>query len=244
LLKVHIIGIDCATDPKKVGLARAIIDGDDIIVDRVAKPAKGQSVSDKVSEWINQDTQTLLAVDAPLGWPESLGNQLSHHTAGKLIGIDSNCLFRRETDRFIKRTIGKQPLDVGADRIARTAHAGLKYLDEIGKATRQKIPLAWSHELTSALSAIEVYPAATLKQLGIRSDGYKKKENTAQRAEIFAALSKHIHFNTDTSILIDDDDVLDAVVCVLAGSHFVRNQCMPPADYELAKKEGWIWVKE
>jgi hypothetical protein len=50
LLKVHIIGIDCATDPKKVGLARAIIDGDDIIVDRVAKPAKGQSVSDKVSE--------------------------------------------------------------------------------------------------------------------------------------------------------------------------------------------------
>jgi predicted RNase H-like nuclease len=240
---ICIIGIDCATDPKKVGLARAIIDGDDLIVDRVAKPATGQSVSGIVSEWINKDAQTLLAVDAPLGWPDSLGNQLSQHTAGNLIDVDSNQLFRRETDRFIKRTNGKQPLDVGADRIARTAHAGLKYLDEIGKATRQNIPLAWSHELDSALSAIEVYPAATLKQSGIRSDGYKKKENAPQRAEIYAALSKHIQFSTNTDILIDDDDVLDAVVCVLAGSHFLKEQCVAPDDFELAKKEGWIWVK-
>ncbi|MFT5813619.1 MAG: putative RNase H-like nuclease [Psychroserpens sp.] len=238
----HIIGIDCATDPKKVGLARAIIDGDNLTVDRVAKPVTGQSVSGIVSEWINKDIKTLLAVDAPLGWPESLGNQLSLHTAGNLIDINSNCLFRRETDRFIKRKIGKQPLDVGADRIARTAHAGLKYLDEIGKATRQKIPLAWSNELTSTLSAIEVYPAATLKQSGIRSDGYKKKENTDQRTEIFSALSNNIQFSADTSILINDDDVLDAVVCVLAGSHFMKNLCMKPADSELAKKEGWIWV--
>ncbi len=41
-----------------------------------------------------------------------------------------------------------------------------------------------------------------------------------------------------------DDDILDAAVCVLAGFHFINNKCMPPLDIDLARKEGWIWVKK
>jgi predicted RNase H-like nuclease len=172
-----------------------------------------------------------------------LSEHLSIHMAGALVNAGSNNLFRRGTDKFIKRTIGKQPLNVGADRIVRTAHAGLKYINDIETQIGCNIPLAWEPELKSNISVIEVYPAATSKQLGICSDVYKKKENTVERNEILSSLSQTIRFNTDTSHLIKDDDVLDAAVCVLAGSHFLRNQSMPPVDLELAKKEDWIWVK-
>ncbi len=35
----------------------------------------------------------------------------------------------------------------------------------------------------------------------------------------------------------------DAIICALAGVHFVRGESLPPEDEELARKEGWIWVK-
>ncbi len=45
----------------------------------------------------------------------------------------------------------------------------------------------------------------------------------------------------------ESDNVLDAVVCVLAAADFVNNRAISPEeagiDPELAKKEGWIWVK-
>ena len=242
-MAICIIGIDCATDSKKVGLARGYLSRNGLTIDRLSKPASGQTVCDVVAQWIDADTPTLLALDAPLGWPESLCAGLDAHIAGALIPVDPNLLFRRETDRFIKREINKQSLDVGADRIARTAHAALRYINEISLKLGQEIPLAWDTNFDSQLSAIEVYPAATLKQSGIRSDGYKKKEHRSERKQIFDALCEQIRFDVDAAIVIDDDDVLDAAVCVLAGYHFLKGICFYPIDVELAKKEGWIWVK-
>lgn len=57
-----------------------------------------------------------------MGWPANMGQVLYNHNTGQLIDVHSNDLFRRETDKFIKKNLRKQPLDVGADRIARTAH--------------------------------------------------------------------------------------------------------------------------
>ena len=241
-MKTCIIGIDCATDTKKVGLARGFLADGALIIDRLTKPATNQSVCDLVVDWLDPNTPTLLALDAPLGWPEPIGQQLNAHFAGEAILVDPNLMFRRETDRFIKRETGKQSLDVGADRIARTALAALKYLDQISREIDREIPLAWRADLDSSLSAIEVYPAATLKQSGFRSEGYKKPEHRTERKEIFDSLCRNAKFETETSVVIDDDDVLDAAVCVLAGCHFLMNQCMAPAYIELARKEGWIWV--
>ncbi len=145
-MNVCIIGIDCATDPKKVGLARGFVVKDEVTIDQLTKPESGQTVADIVSDWIELDTPTLFAIDAPLGWPEALGEQLKDHRAGDLIDVDSNDLFRRHTDKFIKEAVNKLPLDVGADRIARTAHAALKYLDDISKRIGCSIPLAWGAE--------------------------------------------------------------------------------------------------
>jgi hypothetical protein len=43
-------------------------------------------------------------------------------------------MFRRMTDRAIHKNVGRTPLDVGADWIARTAHAALRFLAELRRA--------------------------------------------------------------------------------------------------------------
>lgn len=46
----------------------------------------------------------------------------------------------------------------------------------------------------------------------------------------------------DVSSLKADDDILDAVVCVLAGADYLSGKTIQPTNEVLAKKEGWIWV--
>jgi len=48
-----------------------------------------------------------------------------------LIETPSNAMFRRTTDLFIQTTLKKTPLDVGADRIARTAYATVAVLGNL-----------------------------------------------------------------------------------------------------------------
>jgi hypothetical protein len=171
---VQIIGLDCATDPKKIGISRTVVGSgqpqllDTRIGDRLPK------IVDLVAGWAKDQT-TLIAMDAPLGWPDQLGAGLHSHQAGQLLTGDSNHLFRREADRFVKRATGKQPLDVGADRIARTAHSALSLLDGIRKASGKSIPLAWDRGITQT-TVIEVYPAATLLAHGLPASSYKPKK--------------------------------------------------------------------
>ena len=49
----------------------------------------------------------LLAIDAPLGWSVALGQAPVVHEAGGRLTHVSDDLFRRSTDRFVKRMIGK-----------------------------------------------------------------------------------------------------------------------------------------
>ncbi|TXL04706.1 hypothetical protein BMR07_11825 [Methylococcaceae bacterium CS1] len=119
----------------KVGLAHGYLSDGKLIVDKLVKPAKNQSVAEIVSSWIVPGSTQLLAIDAPLGWPVSLGQELFNHVAGGILNTEANTLFRRDTDRFIKEKTGKLPLDVGADRIARTAHTALQLLNTITMLT-------------------------------------------------------------------------------------------------------------
>ena len=193
-----------------------------------------------VAGWIAQGSPTILAMDAPLGWPIKLGHQLSHHSAGERIDCEPNELFRRETDRVVKEKLGRQPLDVGADRIARTAHAALQLLGELGQVTGCPIPLAW-HSDVEGVSAIEVYPAATLTAYRIRSSGYKRKDQPEARAEIVEGLRSHLELPDDVSLVLSNADALDAAVCVLAGADYVSGRAVQPTDMAAAEKEGWIW---
>ena len=240
-----IIGVDCATDVKKIGLALAKLAGEDAWIERVTLGSQVPSVVETIAAWAARSHSTLLALDAPLGWPFDLGKTLSAHTAGSPIDADPNLLFRRETDRFVKREIGKQPLDVGADRIARTARAALELLQDVRDATGEAIPLAWDPGMGAGIHAIEVYPAGTLAAYAIAAPGYKnRREGRAARRSLLAFLGEHVRLPEDTSLMLDNDDALDAGICVLSALDFVRERAMTPEDQQMALKEGWIWVRQ
>lgn len=241
---VKVVGIDCATDPKKVGLAMGTYRDHRITLLETKFGSDGNSIAEIIKRWIQEDDNAILAIDAPLGWPEDLGNSLYHHLAGQVLSVESNLMFRRETDRFIKRKLGKQPLDVGADRIARTAHAALKIIGELQIATNYKIEMAWDQQKLNRFSVIEVYPAATLQCYGIQNVGYKAKGQEAQRDNILNELRKVMDIRCDLLHMRQSADVLDSAVCLLAAKDFLNADVYLPYDIEKAKKEGWIWAKK
>jgi hypothetical protein len=246
---VTIIGVDCATQSNKVGLALGSMSKGLLTIDKAMKLGKSGSIANVVSSWIreNSTTKTLIAMDSPLGWPIKLGEELIAHTAGSSLSTEAHQMFRRRTDFFIKEQANKQSLDVGADRIARTAHAALRLIDEIKEQVGMSIPLAWNSELRHPISVIEVYPAVTLKSCQLLPAMSYKKESNGAREQIVDGLSEFMTLPAgDKQSIIDDDDILDAVACVLAGSHFINNESVGPAtseDRALAEKEGWIWAK-
>jgi hypothetical protein len=172
-----------------------------------------------------------------------LGKALTAHKAGEPLSVPANDLFRRATDRFVKARLGKQSLDVGADRIARTAHAALKLLADVRRRAGLPIPLAWEPSYSERIAVIEVYPAATLIAHGIPDTGYKKKEKIAQRKAIMGGLERIVQLPEDRAVMDLSADALDAAVCVLAGLDFLGGEAYNPEDTELAKHEGWIWVR-
>ena len=144
-----LIGIDCACQPRNVGLARAEwAGGGRRWLTDVLCGGEVSSVAEAVADWVRDAERCLLALDAPLGWPAPLGPALDAHVAGALIREPSDRLFRRATDRDIHRRFRKMPLEVGAERIARTARAALQMLDEVRSRTGLEIPLAWRPEDT------------------------------------------------------------------------------------------------
>lgn len=238
-----IIGVDAATDPKKVGLALGSVQGRRVSIDDARLGASEAGLVSTVAGWIRSADRVLLAIDAPLGWPTELGNALMTHQAGQGLADAANMMFRRATDRFIRVRIGKQSLDVGADRIARTAFAALGLLESVRKAVALPIPLAWDPRFDSA-AAIEVYPSATLRSHGISAAGYKAPNGGAARAEIVQVVSGQLDFQASRDACVSNADVLDAALCLLAGADFIFGDALEPLDTARARREGWIWVRD
>jgi predicted RNase H-like nuclease len=241
-MNTRLIGIDCATTDAKIGIAHGELIGTHVIVNEACHCIKEESAADVVVRWIQQAPQlkTLLAFDAPLGWPKELSNTLIDHRAGQELSIEPNLLFRRETDRFIHAELGKTPLEIGADKIARTAHSALRLLGHLRRNLSAEIPLAWSQDW-SGTAAIEVYPAATLLAYGMPAKNYKKPQQLVERKRIITNLRSHLTLPEYDQTISESADALDAVVCLLAASDFVRGLVQAPTDGSLAAQEGWIW---
>ena len=169
-----IVGVDCASQDKHIGLACGTLGADNKlrILEVSAGPGPDRSIVDLLAGWLLPHPRVLLAIDAPLGWPRRLTESLQMHRAGEpLLEPKSTLLVRRMTDLRL-RTLGHQPLDVGADRIAYAAHRALRLLGELRQATGRALPLLWPPASDSG--AIEVYPAATMRARNLITAGYKK----------------------------------------------------------------------
>ena len=240
---VDVVGIDCSTNRKKLGLARGVFSNGTLSISEVSvgQPNHIQTIT----SWLKHSPRSLIALDAPLGWPQAMGTNLARHKAGSVIDLDPNMMFRRHTDRFIKQELNKQSLDVGANLIARTALFALKLIESIRRGTGKPIPLAWSPQFTNTCVAIEVYPAATLEARGISSSGYKKPEQLERRKEILALLDDEFQLKCDRELVAAKDDALDAALCLLAAADFLNGKAYKPSpdNKHVVEKESWIWVK-
>jgi len=240
-----IVGIDCATESERIGLARAELRRGECTLTDARVGGSDLPVHEVIGRWFGRTTRGLVALDAPLGWPLLLADMLPDHRAGERLVGNPGLLFHRHTDEFVRKIVGKNPLEVAADRIGRTAHSSLDLLDRIRKRTRSEIPLAWSHDFGTGLHAIEVYPAATLAAHGLPSSRYKKMDQVETRLTILSGLENKIRLAPHEMLLQVNADALDAAVCVLAGLDFLAGETVAPTvgDY-IARKEGWIWVRK
>lgn len=228
-----IIGVDCSATRGLTGLALTSFDGKCLHVQATACDSRDRPSATIVHEWLLAHRNALLAFDAPLGWPSGLRAALLQHQAGMPIQPEAHSLFRRLTDDAIHRRLKKRPLDVGADRIARTAHAALALLATIRNISGFAIPLAWDRESLAETKIIEVYPAATRKAHKIQpgAGNLNGISPSFLRAE-FNLQDRSSHER-------------DAVICAMAGVDFIRGDSVSPTDAErdTAVREGWIWAR-
>ena len=246
-IRCRIIGVDSATKDINTGLALAASDNHGLrLLEARIGNFEGGSARSILEEWLaDSEDAALIAIDAPLGWPSPLTLSLKSHSAGAAIGTSADDMFRRATDVFVRSATGKRPLDIGADRIARTAHAALRLLEDLRTDLGAAIPLAWNPADVTDHAAIEVYPAATLMAHGIDvgRTGYKKRGQTRERRKILDALRKRMTISEECCRdLSGNADLLDAAVCVLAARDFITGRAAPPPDRCLAEHEGWIWT--
>ena len=241
---LRLIGVDCAVDPRKVGLALVAFEGRKPRVEQLVLGTDWPTIDAQVAAWVTD--RTLIAIDAPLGWPAPLGKALADHRAGEKLIPSAHAMFRRDTDRAVSEALGKRPLDVGAGRIARTAHAALSFLARLRDALGVTLPLAWEPGRVHGVSAIEVYPAGTLASRGLPDAGYKgdNVETDAVRKLLVRALAEELSFGKEPrAAMVRTDHALDAVLCALAASDFLYGHVIRPKRLRVARREGWIWVR-
>lgn len=244
-----IVGVDwAASDLGKCGLALATLSPAGLSLEVVLTAAEAGGAAPVIAEWLSRDARALLAIDAPLGWPAGLSRGLARHEAGAVLGPASRAgaFFTRETDRSVRAAHGKIPLEVGADRIARTAYSALALLDDLRTRTRRPLDLAWS---PADGGVLEVYPAATLKEVsgGARLPPYKRPEDLPARRAIVKAVVREVQLSrAHVRRAHGSDHLLDAIACVVAGADFARGLATAPTEAQrsLARREGWIWVRE
>jgi predicted nuclease with RNAse H fold len=240
-----LIGLDAASDRRKFGYAIGRSSGATTELLQ-SGCLEGGSVDGMgaIKALTENSVPRLLAIDAPLGWPDGLRDGLKNHVAGQHIPASKHLTFRRQTDLRLrsKEHGAHQPLEVGADRIARAAHEALSVLKELRARSGLALPLLWQSRFDGA-GVIEVYPAATLRASGLLSRGYKLVDQLAARKQISESLQSRL---PDLASRCESSgDEFDACLCLLAGMDFANGFCSPPSDElkEAAIREGWIWVR-
>jgi len=236
-----IVGLDAASDRRRFGWAVAARDiGGARLVDQGLLGRPGEPWPPSLREALSDPDGVLLAVDAPLGWPRRMGSTLAAHRAGGPVAVAKNDLFRRVTDDIVRTTLRKQPLEVGADLIARAAMEALAVLGELRALSGKALPLAWS-PATATDAVIEVYPGATLTAHGVARSKYKDPTTHGARQPMIAAFAPRLA-GLETRVG-EPSDIFDACLCIVCALDFLEGRCIAPdaVQRDAGEVEGWIW---
>jgi hypothetical protein len=186
----------------------------------------------------------VIGVDAPFGWPLDFIAALSAHGVGQPwpSGADRARLRHRETDRAVRASTGIWPLSVSTDKLGATAmrcaHLQTRWANEVWGGA--PAPRDGSGQL------VEVYPAATLKMLGLPYQSYKGPDGADRRGVILAGLATWVDLDEVQEASLASDDTLDAVVAALTAHAAAAGHTSRPAEgpeRAAALVEGWIHVQ-
>ena len=248
LERLTVVGIDCATLPSKTGLTLAEFSKGTLKINECRLASSRPSVAQQVFMWIGDRKDVVLAIDSPLGWPAALGKVLSVHKAGLPLMETSDQMFRRRTDEVVRADLRKAPLEVGADRIARTAVTALTVLAELGAMFGKRIRIGQDPALQVGVQAIEVYPAGTLR--AYEKVGYLNAHGSTEFKKRLLLKKKmkdgELVIGKDGKKSITNEHVLDSILCAVAAADFLAGNVRRPEsklEKTMAIKEGWIWVR-
>lgn len=215
--------------------------GGHLRIDAAQACGRGSTAVDFAADKINTAaSRVIVALDAPLGWPSKLSEALRKHQAGEPVGASPDEMFSRMTDHSIRERFRIRPLEVGANLIARTAHAALQLLAELRERTRIELPLLESDDGERS-GVIEVYPAATLRAHGLAKVG---DGGSAARRDRLQRITKPFPLDCQVPIAVQNPHVFDAVICAVAAADFAAGRSVPPPPDSVASREGWIWVAD
>ena len=266
----RIIGIDCAADPRNIAVASAVGDGEELTVGEVFFGERGRddsrtdrlkSLATRITDLIPTGVRTLLALDAPLGWPVALRRALAAEgTAGTAAGIpeeareDANHMFRRCTDRFVALATGKTPQSVGASLVASVTHTALRLIDMIADDCGDRVsmthtPLDDPDKFRENVHLIEVYPALAgprffadpslgdWRAVAGKLKKFKKESdwNTVakQLQECLQIVCDPLPHEVENDRRRLSDHGLDAILCAWTGQQFLQRKCVSPQRAEV-----------
>jgi predicted RNase H-like nuclease len=268
---MKIIGFDCAAQMDKVGITYSEFTANKWKIEKILPKANYDKFLKKIEYFKEREEEVLLCFDTPLGYPQKMVAYLNKLTAGKAdLGNEFNYddhsreYFRRRTDILVKNELGITPLEIGADKLARSTLRTFEIINRINKILNGELSLAWDNKNLSQYSMIEVYPKATL--VGLKKfAGYQfpvgrkkkpKQKNYMSFKKDIDAKKKVLKIILKECTNPEDIDIpekikpkfehgFDSLICAFTGKKFIDGKLNSPSDFGLDNdmKEGWIWTK-
>lgn len=238
------LGVDFATEPSKTaGCVIEWADGRARVVHLEA------GLDDEAIIALAAGDVSKVGIDCPFGWPVAFVDAISRHdTGGVWPGREADgtafrrLLSLRETDRYVRRTVGKTPLSVSANLIGATAMRLAGLLDRIAVAGEVVDRAGYGR-------FAEVYPSAALLRWGLPSSGYKGTSGREQRTVIVDGLLELLPNldlrDGDVDRCHQSDHIFDSLVAsVTARAAWLGMTNDPPegTDLMVVAREGWIHV--
>ncbi|WP_434992010.1 DUF429 domain-containing protein [Arthrobacter sp. Ld5] len=231
-------GVDLAAESK--GTALAVIDWSR----RAATVEVGLGVPDAAIARVAPDVDRL-GIDCAFGWPDDFVSFVTRHAEGLRVdgSREEGLAWRRRlsyraTDRATRDITGRWPLSVATDRLGLTAMHCAVLLDAIGDAVGTPV------DRSGGGTAVEVYPAATLRGWGFDTRGYKSDGGVREALlDRILARAPWLDLGSATrQLLVSSDDAFDAVIAALAARAHALGRTHPvPEEYrDQARREGWI----
>jgi predicted nuclease with RNAse H fold len=187
-----------------------------------------------------------VGVDCPLGWPaEFVSFVVAHqgHAVQPVVAAGREWRRRlafRQTDEVVRAVAGFDPLSVATDWLGLTAMRCALVLAEMA---RRGHPV----DRRGDGAIVEVYPAVSLKQWGLRHRGYKRTENLTvldQLVDSLVAAAPWLDLGRHDPLCRRNDNASDALIAALTARASALGLTIRPNEAQAiaASSEGWIAI--